>query len=73
VHGSDSKLFADVVEKGFLLEDRAVGCRREYLQLSHAFATLIGPHIDARLARKLHKRWLPPVTTRPKPWERRTD
>jgi hypothetical protein len=28
---------------------------------------LIGPHIDRQLARKLHKRWLPPVTTRPSP------
>ena len=29
-YGSDPKLFADVVEKGFLPEDRAVGCEREY-------------------------------------------
>jgi hypothetical protein len=65
-YGSDPKLFADVVEKGFLPEDRAVGCEREYLQLSHAFGTLIGPHINGKLARKLHKRWLPPVTTKPK-------
>jgi hypothetical protein len=67
-YGSDPKLFADVVKKGALPEDRAVGCEREYLQLSHAFATLIGPHIDGKLARKLHKRWLPSVTTRPKAW-----
>jgi hypothetical protein len=55
-----------VVDKGFLPEDRAVGCEREYAQVSHAFESLIGPHIDKRLARRLHKRWLPPVTT-PKP------
>ena len=67
-YGSDPKLFADVVEKGFLPEDRAVGCEREYVQLSHAFSTLIGPHIDEKLARKLHKRWLPAVTTKPKAW-----
>jgi hypothetical protein len=72
-YGSDPKLFADVVEKGFLPEDRAVGCRREYAQLTHAFATLIGPHVDTKLARKLHKRWLPPITTRSKLWEERTD
>jgi Putative metallopeptidase len=72
-YGSDPNLFADVVEKGFLPEDRAVGCKREYGQLSHAFATLIGPHVDGKLARKLHKRWLPPVTAKPKPWEARTD
>jgi putative metallopeptidase DUF4344 len=67
-YGSDPNLFADVVEKGFLPEDRAVGCKREYIQLAHAFDTLIGPHIDAKLVRKLQKRWLPPVTTKPKPW-----
>jgi hypothetical protein len=57
-----------VVEKGFLPEERAVGCQREYAQLAHAFETLIGPHIDRKLARKLHKSWLPPVTTKPKGW-----
>jgi hypothetical protein len=67
-YGADPKLFADVVEKGFLPEDRAVICKREYIQLTHAFETLIGPHIDRRLARKLHKSWLPPVTTKPKAW-----
>jgi hypothetical protein len=72
-YGSDPSLFADVVEKGFLPENRAVGCKHEYVQLSHAFATLIGPHIDSRLARKLHKRWLPPVTANPEPWGERTD
>ena len=59
-YGSDPKLFADVIKEGFLPEDRAVGCEREYLQLSHAFETLIRPSIDRKLARKLHKRWLPP-------------
>jgi hypothetical protein len=24
--------------------------------------------MDGRLARKLHKRWLPPVTTKPEAW-----
>src|SRR5262249_13556814 len=64
-YGSDAKLFADVVEKGFLPEDRAITCKREYAKVMYAFDTLIRPHIDARLARKLYKRWLPPVTTRP--------
>ena len=65
-YGADPQLFGDVVQKGFLPDDRAVGCEREYAQVSHAFNTLIDPHIDKRLARALHKRWLPPVTT-PKP------
>jgi hypothetical protein len=46
-----------------------VGCEREYLQLSHAFETLIRPRIDGKLARKLHKRWLPPVTDKPEAWQ----
>jgi Putative metallopeptidase len=65
-YGADPKLFGDVVQKGFLPEDRAIGCDREYAQVAHAFNTLIGPHIDKTLARALHKSWLPPVTT-PKP------
>ena len=70
-YGSDPELFGDVVTKGFLPEDRAIGCKREYIQLSHAFETLIRPHIDRGLARKLHKRWLPPVTAAPPPWTTR--
>jgi hypothetical protein len=67
-YGSDAKLFSDVVENGFLPQDRAVGCEREYAQLAYAFDTLIGPHIDRALARKLHKHWLPSITTKPKTW-----
>jgi Putative metallopeptidase len=65
-YGADPKLFHDFVEKGFLPEDRAVICEREYLQLAHAFDALIGPYIDKALAQKLHKRWLPLITTKPK-------
>lgn len=67
-YGADPKLFADVVEKNFLPEDRAVGCEREYVQVSRAFDSLIRPYIDKTLARKRHKRWLPPRSTMPKPW-----
>jgi len=63
-YGADSNLFGAVVEKGFLPKERADGCRREYIQVLHAFDSLIGPYIDRRLARKLHKRWLPSVTTK---------
>jgi Putative metallopeptidase len=69
-YGSDPKLFADVVEKGFLPEDRAAGCEREYIQLAHAFRTLIGPYVDRKLARKLHKSWLPPATMKPPAWRK---
>jgi hypothetical protein len=67
-YGADPKLFADVVEKSFLPEDRAISCEREYAQVMHAFQTLIGPYIDKNLARKFHKRWLPPISTKPKAW-----
>jgi hypothetical protein len=70
-YGADPKLFEDVVKKGFLPEERAVGCEREYAQVSRAFDTLIGPYIDRRLAAKLHRRWLPTVTTKPQPWRSR--
>jgi hypothetical protein len=70
-YGADPKFFHDFVEKGFLPEDRAVICEREYLQLAHAFDTLIGPHVDKTLAQKLHKRWLLPITTKPKAWGER--
>jgi hypothetical protein len=29
---------------------------------------LIGPHVDPKLARKVQKRWLPPLATKPKRW-----
>jgi hypothetical protein len=65
--GADPELFTDVVDKGFLPGERAISCIREHAQLEHAFETLIRPHIDPKLALKLHKRWLPPVDTKLKP------
>jgi polyphosphate kinase len=41
----------------------------EQVKLSHAFETLISPHIDRSLARKLHKRRLPSMTSQPKAWQ----
>jgi hypothetical protein len=67
-YGADPKLFADVVTKDFLPKDRAEGCEDEYNQVDFAMTKLIGPSIDWRLARKLHRQWLPPVTTKPKRW-----
>jgi len=65
-YGSDPKLFADVVAKGYLPKERAEGCEDEYKLMRYAFDTLIRPHIDEKEAKKLHgTAWLPPVTTRP--------
>jgi hypothetical protein len=61
-YGADPELFGDLVEKGFLPKERTVTCADEYLQVSHAFETLIRPHIDPGLAQQLHKQWLPPPT-----------
>jgi hypothetical protein len=47
-YGSDKELFADVVTKGFLPEERAEICEDEYRQIDHAYRTLIAPHLDSR-------------------------
>jgi hypothetical protein len=57
-YGADPKLFADVVEKNYLPRDRADGCEDEYRQISFAFKTLIGPHIDRARAKRALKRRL---------------
>ena len=64
-YGADAKLFGDFVTKGYLPKKRAEGCGDEYHQVSHAFETLIGPHIDRALAKKIFDRsWLAEPTTR---------
>jgi hypothetical protein len=64
-YGADPKLFGDLVAKGYLPKDRAEGCDDEYQQAAFAFQTLIRPHLDLKLAKKvLSKSWLPPPTAR---------
>jgi len=46
-YGSDKKLFADLVEKGFLPKERAEICAHEYKQVDLAYRVLIAPHTDA--------------------------
>jgi hypothetical protein len=65
-YGADKALFAEFVQKEFLPKERAEGCEDEYAQVTRAFNKLIFPHVDRKLVRKLHKRWLPPVDQRPK-------
>jgi hypothetical protein len=43
-YGSDKELFADVVDKGYLPQERAEKCEDEYRQVDYAYRTLIAPH-----------------------------
>jgi hypothetical protein len=47
-YGSDARLFADVVEKGYLPKERAEGCPDEYKQIDFAYRRLISPNVDTR-------------------------
>jgi hypothetical protein len=66
-YGADQKLFADVVEKGYLPKKRAEGCDLEYEQTAFAFKKLIGPYIDQNLAKKVLVTWMRDVSARPQP------
>ena len=58
-YGADSKLFADLVEKGYLPKERAEGCEDEYEQVARAMTKLIRPYIDETRAKRVRaKRWL---------------
>jgi len=63
-YGADQKLFADIVEKGFLPKQRAESCLYEYDDLSFAMTKLIAPHIDKRLAKKSHEAWARTISVR---------
>jgi len=59
-YGADTKLFGDIVSKGFLPESRAEFCEEEYEQVQDAVDLLIVPHIDLDLADELMgDAWLP--------------
>lgn len=64
-YGADKKLFADVVERKYLPEDRADGCEEEYEQVAFAFRTLISPHIDKAQAKKVLRSWVREVDAPP--------
>jgi hypothetical protein len=66
-YGADRKLFADVVEKGYLPKDRAESCDLEYEQTAFAFKKLISSrYIDKKLANKVLDTWMRDVGARPK-------
>ena len=59
-YGADPELFEDVATWGALPEERAEICEEEFEHISYAYHTLIGPHIDPDLAKKVFDRtWLP--------------
>ena len=63
-YGADSKLFKDIVVEGRLPQARVEICEEEYELISYAYQSLIGPHIDSSLAKKIFdKSWLPERTS----------
>jgi hypothetical protein len=54
-YGYDPRIFAAVVEKGYLPDPRAKVCKYEYSNLSYAITKLIGPHIDQDKAEKAYE------------------
>jgi hypothetical protein len=56
-YGADKTLFADVVEKKFLPEERAERCADEYESVAFSFRTLLAPHFDQALAMEAYKTW----------------
>jgi hypothetical protein len=58
-YGADTKLFGDVVSKGYLPKSRAETCEEEYEQVQDAVETVIRPHVDRATAKKvLAQTWL---------------
>jgi hypothetical protein len=53
-YGYDPKMFATVIEKGYLPDPRAKVCKYEYSNLAFAIARLVGPHIDQDKAEKAY-------------------
>jgi hypothetical protein len=49
-YGADTKLYGDIVSKGYLPKSRAEFCEEEYEQVQDAVDLLIIPHIDLDLA-----------------------
>lgn len=52
-YGADQERYKDLVEKGVLPSDRADGCEDEFEQLTFAYRTLVVPHLDVNVVRRL--------------------
>ena len=58
-YGADSRLFVELVEKGYLPKERAEGCAGEYAQVAFAMKKLIRPYVDQKQAKRVRaKQWL---------------
>ncbi|MBV9240038.1 MAG: hypothetical protein JOZ94_29735 [Xanthobacteraceae bacterium] len=65
-YGADPKDFGDLVEKGYLPQQRARSCHNEFGEVNFAFQQLIVPQLDRDLTKKvLDQEWLPPATSPP--------
>jgi hypothetical protein len=65
-YGAHEEMFSDVVDKGYLPEERAEDCKSEFQQAAHAFNLLIRPHIDEALAKQVFgKPWMPDANLLP--------
>jgi hypothetical protein len=47
-YGAEPEMFADLVEKKYLPEDRAEGCADEYMQVDFAMQKLVVPYFDKK-------------------------
>jgi len=64
-YGADPELFGDLPGLAGVPQERVDICEEEYELISFAYETLIGPHIDPELAKKVFDRsWLPEKTSR---------
>jgi hypothetical protein len=52
-YGDDPKLFADMVEKKYLPQERTEGCADGYQQVAYAVQRLISPHVDKARSKKV--------------------
>jgi putative metallopeptidase DUF4344 len=60
-YGADPDVFQYTVDQGLLPKERAVLCGREFMQIRHAFATTIYPHINLDLMKIVQStQWLRP-------------
>ena len=69
-YGYDAKIFAKVIELGYLPAARAKVCKYEYSNLRFAIKTLIEPHVDQQLAETVMAiSWFtPPDARTPDDW-----